>query len=288
VRRPLLALLVVLLALAAAACHRGGSEDHAFEWSASLPAGAVLHLRDGTGSITVRRVDGGNAHVVGSRHWVRGRAKDVQFVVAQSGNDYYVCAMWQNSGRCGASGYHGASGGGLFEMINLFHHRSDASAGLIAEVPPTVAIDARTTSGNVRVDGVAAGVTAHSVNGIVEATNVSGPVVLTTTNGSVRLRADSLAPSDSVRLMATNGSVHADVPAGLQGVFDLSVANGSVHSDLPVPRLSGARANRHLQGQLGSLPRTFRMRSVNGMVSLVTHGPAAAASAASSPVSTPR
>jgi hypothetical protein len=88
--------------------------------------------------------------------------------------------------------------------------------------------------------------------------------------------------------MATNGSVHADVPAGLQGVFDLSVTNGSVHSDLPVPRLSGARANRHLQGQLGSLPRTFRMRSVNGMVSLVTHGPAAAASAASSPVSTPR
>ena len=288
-RRPLVALLVVLPSLATVACHRGGSEDHAFEWSAPLPTGAVLHLRDGTGSITVRRVDASNTHVVGSRRWVRGRAKDVEFVVTQSGNDYYICAMWQYSGRCGASGYHGAGGGGLLEMINLFHHRSDASAGLIAEVPATVVIDARTTLGSVRVDGVTAGVTARAVNGIVEATNVSGPVVLTTTNGSVRLRADSLAPSDSVRLTTTNGSVHADVPAGLEGMFDLSVTNGSVHSDLPVPKLSGARANRHLQGQLGSLPRVFRMRSVNGMVSLVTHSAASAATApAAASVSTPR
>ena len=284
-RRPLVALLVVLLSLATVACHRGGSEDHAFEWSAPVPPGAVLHLRDGRGSITVRRADGSNAHVIGSRRWTRGRAKDVQFVVTQSGNDYYVCAMWENSGKCGTSGYRGASGGGLLEMINLFHHRTDASAGLIAEVPPTVVIDARTTVGSVHVDGVAAGVTARSVTGIVEATNVSGPVALTTINGSVRLRADSLSPSDSVRLTATNGSVHADVPAGLEGNFDLSVSNGSVHSDLPVPRLSGARANRHLQGQIGSLSRVFRMRSVNGMVTLVTHGAANTAPAATPPAS---
>ena len=279
-RRPLLALFVVLLSLATVACHRGGSEDHAFEWSTPLPAGAVLHLRDGTGSITVRRVNDSNAHVIGSRRWMRGRAKDVQFLVTQSGNDYYVCAMWENSGTCGASGYRGAAGGGLLEMINLFHHSTDATAGLVAEVPAGVAIDARTTIGSVRVDGIAAGVRARAVSGIVEATNVSGSVILASTNGSVRLRTDSLAPSDSVRLTTTNGSVNADVPAGLEGNFDLSVTNGTVHSDLPVPRLSGARANRHLQGQLGALPRTFRMRSVNGMVSLVTHAAANAVPAA--------
>lgn len=287
-RRSLVALLVVPMSLVTVACHRGGSEDHAFEWSAPLPPGAVLHLRDGTGSITVHRADDGNARVIGSRRWMRGRSKDVQFVVTQSGNDYYVCAMWENSGKCGASGYHGATGGGLLEMINLFHHRTDASAGLVADVPAAVVIDARTTSGSVRVDGVTAGVTARSVNGIVEATNVSGPVALATTNGSVRLRADSLAPSDSVRLTTTNGSVRADVPAGLEGMFDLSVTNGSVHSDLPVPALTGARASRHLQGQLGASTRYFRMRSVNGTVSLVTHGSASPAPAAPSPPVTPR
>jgi hypothetical protein len=264
--------LVVLASLAAVACHSGGVEDHAFEWSRPLPAGGVLHLRDGTGSITVRRGTGANVPVVGSRSWRRGRAKDVQFVVTQNGNDYYVCAMWQSSGNCGASGYHGASDGGLLEMINLFHHKTDATASFVAEVPASVGVDARTTLGSVHVDGVAGGVTARSVNGVVEATNVSGSVVLTTTNGSVRLRADSLAASDSVRLTTTNGIVNADLPAGVQGMFDLSVTNGSVHSDLPIPSLSGGRANRHLHGQLGSSPRPIRMRSVNGMVSLVTHG----------------
>ncbi len=258
--------------MAVVACHRGGVEDHAFEWSTPLPAGAILHLRDGTGNITVRRGNGANVHVVGSRSWRRGRAKDIDFVVTQNGNDYYVCAMWQSSGHCGASGYHGASDGGLLEMINLFHHKSDAMASFVAEVPANVAVDARTTLGSVHVDGVVAGVTARSVNGIVEATNVSGPVVLATTNGSVHLRADSLAASDSVRLMTTNGSVSADLPADVQGVFDLSVTHGSVYSDLPIPSLSSGRANRHLQGQLGSSPRMIRMRSVNGMVSLVTHG----------------
>lgn len=285
-RRPLVLLPVASLALAA--CHRGGVEDHAFEWTVSLPAGAVLHLRDGTGDITVHRATGSSAHVVGSRSWRRGRAKDVQFAVTQQGNDYYICAMWQNSGKCGASDYRGARGGGFLDLINLFHHRTDATAGFIAEVPANVAVDARTTVGSVRVDGIAAGVTARSVNGVVEATGVSGPVVLTTTNGSVRLQSDSLSASDSVRLTATNGAVRADVPAGLQGMFDLSVANGSVRSDLPIPPLSNARANRHLQGQIGASSRAFRMRSVNGLVSLVTHGGPVAAPTPPPAPGTPR
>jgi DUF4097 and DUF4098 domain-containing protein YvlB len=121
----------------------------------------------------------------------------------------------------------------------------------------------------VQVDGMIAGVTAKTVNGTVAAVNVSGPLVLSTTNGNVRLSTDSLADADVVRLSTTNGAIHAELPASLQGSFDLSTVNGVVSSDFPIPSAS-SRAKHHLQGHVGALPRLVKMRTVNGGVSVST------------------
>ena len=255
-------------AFSAAACSRI-SEDRAFQWSDQLPAGAVVHLRSGAGEVTVRRADGATAHVTGTRRWRRGRSRDIRFVVNQNGNDYYICAMWSGSGKCDASGYRGRQRNGFLTMFSLFHRGSDASADFVAELPANVGVDVRTFNGSVRVDGLTGGVTARTSNGTVQASNVSGPLALTTTNGNVRLTTDSLSDSDSVRLSTTNGTIHAELPAGVQGAFDISTVNGAVRSDFPIPGADG-RSSRHLQGQLGTSARVVRMRAVNGTVSLVS------------------
>jgi hypothetical protein len=258
----------------AAACSSPGVDDRAFQWTDQVPPGAVVHLRDGSGDITVRRAAGPTAIVTGSRRWRRSRSSDVHFVVKQEGKDYYVCAMWRGSGRCGSSGYRGRQTGSLLTMFSLFHRGSDARADMVAEVPANVVVDATTTNGSVEVNGIMAGVTAKTVNGRVEAANVSGPVTLATTNGNVRLSTDSLADADVVRLSTTNGTIRAELPANLQGSFDLSTVNGVVSSDFPIPPFSssGSRANRHLQGQIGSLARVVKMRTVNGTVSVTGRG----------------
>lgn len=257
----------------AAACSSPGVDDRAFQWTDQVPPGAVVHLRDGSGDITVRRASGPSATVTGSRRWRRGRSSDIQFVVKQEGKDYYVCAMWRGSGRCGASGYRGRQMGSLLTMFSLFHRSSDAQADIVAEVPANVVVDATTTNGSVEVNGMMAGVTAKTVNGGVEAANVSGPVTLATTNGNVRLSTDSLADADVVRLSTTNGTIRAELPANLQGNFDLSTVNGVVSSDFPIPPSSSSRhANRHLQGQIGSLARLVKMRTINGTVSVTGRG----------------
>jgi DUF4097 and DUF4098 domain-containing protein YvlB len=176
--------------------------------------------------------------------------------------------MWRGSGKCGASGYRGRQTGGFLTMFSLFHRNSDARADFVAEVPANVVIDASTTNGSVQINGMTAGVTAKTINGTVEASNVSGPLTLSTTNGNVRLSTDSLADADVVRLSTTNGAIRAELPANLQGQFDLSTVNGVVSSDFPIPAASSTRANRHLQGQVGSLPRVVRMRTINGPVSV--------------------
>ena len=265
--KPRVVVFAALLAVATA-CSRAGS-DEAFQWTGELPPGATVHLRNGSGAISVRPASGQTAVVNGSRRWRRGRAKDVQFIATHTGNDYYVCAMWRGSGTCGRN-YRGKTSGGLLTMFSLFHRSTDATAGLVAEIPANVIVDAKTSNGTVRVDGISAGVKALTANGNVEATNVSGPLSLETVNGDVRLSADAVAASDPINLSTTNGTIRAQLPANTQGAFDLSVVNGTVHSDFPLNQMPKGHIGRHLEGQVGSSTRIVKMRSINGGVFVTT------------------
>ena len=265
--------IVAAVAFAATACSRPGTEDRAFQWTTELPAGAVVHLRDGAGDIAIRRATGQTAVVNASKSWRRSRRNDVRFVVTQSGNDYYICAMWRASGKCGGSGYRGRQTSSFLTMFSLFHRGNDASADFVAEIPANVVVDARTTLGSVQIDGMTSGVTARTSNGTVQASNVSGPLSLTTTNGNVELTtADGLSASDEIRLTTTNGTISAELPAGIDGNFDLSVVNGAVQSDLSLPASPKSHRGRHLQGQIGSSTRVVKMRAISGMVTVRTRG----------------
>jgi len=265
--KPHVAVFAALLVAATACSHAGA--DEAFQWTSELPPGSTVHFRNGAGAITVSPASGQTVVVNGSRRWRRGRANDVRFEVTHNGNDYFVCAMWRGSGTCGKN-YRGKGGNGFLSMFSLFHRTSDASAGLVAEVPSNVVVDATTSNGTVRVDGISAGVKALSANGNVEATNVSGALTLETINGNVHLATETVAPSDPINLSTTNGTIRAQLPANTEGSFDLSVVNGTVKSDLPLPQMPQGHIGRHLQGQIGSSTRVVKMRSINGGVFVTT------------------
>ena len=97
-----------------------------------------MHVRNGAGDIAIRRASGQTAVVNGSKSWRRSRRNDIRFVVTQSGNDYYVCAMWRASGKCGGSGYRG-------RQTSTFH---DVQPLRIAATtpPPTSSRRSRQTS----------------------------------------------------------------------------------------------------------------------------------------------
>ncbi|HEY4307369.1 MAG TPA: DUF4097 family beta strand repeat-containing protein [Gemmatimonadaceae bacterium] len=265
--------LALVAVVGLAACSRAGSDD-SFEWSKEVPAGSVVHIRDGAGNINVTRASGQEALVRGSRRWQHSRSSDVRFVVENHDGAYYICAMWRNSGKCDGK-YRGRNTSSLLSMLSLFHRSSDASADFDVQLPANVVVDAQTNVGSVQIDGITGGVTAHSLNGTVRATNVSGPLTLNAINGDVRLVADSLSPSDPVQLRTINGSVHAELPAATQGNFDLQTTNGVVQSAIPLPAETSSRANRHLFGQIGSATRNVRLHTVNGAVVLTTRGAAA-------------
>jgi len=260
------------LALVVSGCSRAGTDDEAFKWTTELPAGAIVHFRNGVGDIQIKRASGSTIQVNGSRSWRKGRANDVRFVVESSGNDVYVCAMWRNSGNCGAKGYRGRNTGGFLAMFSLFHRTTDASADFEAEVPANVTVDASTASGEVDVEGLTSGVTATTVNGDIKAVNVAGRISLRSTNGDVRLEADQDAALQGVYLNTINGQVQAELPATVQGVFDLATTNGDVESDFPLTAMGKPSHGGHLKGQIGSSSEVFKLRSVNGSVSVTRQG----------------
>jgi Putative adhesin len=264
-------LSVFALAAIAAGCSHAGSEEHAWEWTSQIAPGSIVHIRNGAGDITVRPSTTGRlATVTGGRTWKRSRGRDVDFVVTQEGNQYYVCAMWRGSGNCGASGYRGRRSGGILEAFALFHRSSDATASFVAQLPADVFVDAQTTTGSVDVEGVSSGVRARSTNGAVSAAHVSGPMTLTTVNGNVRLSVDAVSANDSINLRTTNGKITAELPPNIDGVFDLAVTNGVVRTDLPINGDRAERAGRRVRGQIGTSSRVVRMRTTNGTLSVTT------------------
>jgi hypothetical protein len=267
-------LLVLSVAAFAAGCSRAGSNERAWESSLDLPPGSVVHIRNGVGDITVRRAAADvprAARLTAGVEWRRGRERDVHFEVTHDGNAFYVCAMWRGSGSCGANGYHGRSrAGGVLEMFALFHHSSDVTANIVAQLPADVVVDAQTTSGAVDIDGVSSGVTARTMNGTVSASHVSGPTTLRTVNGNVRLTMDAASAGDSIHLQTTNGMINAELPPGIDGMFDLSVTNGVVRTDLPFNNEKADRSGRRLHAQIGTSNRVVRMKTTNGTLNVTT------------------
>ena len=266
-------LSVLALAAVAAGCSHAGSEEHAWEWTNQIAPGSTVHIRNGAGDITVRPSTSGRlATVTAGRAWKRSRDRDIDFVVTQEGNQYYVCAMWRGSGNCGANGYRGRRTGGILEAFALFRRSSDATASFVAQLPADVFVDAQTTTGSVDIEGVSSGVRAKSTNGTVTAAHVSGPLTLTTVNGNVRLSVDAVAASDSINLRTTNGMIVAELPSNIDGMFDLAVTNGVVRTDLPINGDKAQRAGRRVRGQIGTSSRVVRMRTTNGTLSVTTKG----------------
>jgi hypothetical protein len=266
-------LLVALVALAVSGCvRRAGHEPESFSWNEDLAPGSVLHIRSGTGTITVAAVPGPTARIRASRSWRRGRSSDIRFQVTRSGDrsEVYVCAMWRASGRCDANGYRGKRVDTFLSFLSLFHRTTDAAASFIVEVPEGVGVDAKTTNGSVVIDGVRSGVTARTVNGSVSARGVGGRLNLATTSGNVRLSVTSLDGADTIRAVTVHGTVHAELPASTQGAFDLAANNGRVRSEFPIQTSEAPTGRRqHIVGRIGDANRVVRLRATTGSVALI-------------------
>jgi hypothetical protein len=274
-RRVVRVVVPLAVALAVSGCgRRAVDRPDAFSWRESLPPGSSLHIRNGFGQITVVPAKDSMVHVIGGKHWRRGRERDVQFHVTHRGDagEYYVCAMWRGSGRCGPTGYRGKRTDTFLSHFSLFHRNTDATASFVVEVPSGVLVDAKTTTGMVNIRGVHGGLNARSVVGSITAVDVGGgPVTLATTTGSIRLSVDSLGAADTIQATTVNGAVMASLPPNIEGNFDVATMSGRLRTDFPL-ETSQHRRLTTAAGRIGDGARLIKLRATRGSVAVLKTG----------------
>ena len=96
------------------------------------------------------------------------------------------------------------------------------------KVPKSIRVDARTTNGGVRLNGIANEVTASSVNGGIKGDGLSGHIDANTTNGGVEIGLTSLSDA-GVTLETVNGGVQLQLPRTAEADISARVVNGGVN-----------------------------------------------------------
>ena len=236
--------------------HRGTDhQDGRWSWSGRVTAGQTLEIRGISGTISADPAAGEQVEVTALKHGRDDDPADVRIEVVEHGGGVTICAVYPGrNNRCRA-------GGG--EM----HTRdNDVEVDFTVRVPR-----------GVRFEGA-------NVNGDVEATNLGGPVELSTVNGGVRLETSGgeaeahtvnggitavvhALGTEALRFQTVNGAIAVSLPAALSVDLEAKTVNGTIQSDFPI-QVQGRINPRELMGRIGQGGRTLELETVNGSIRL--------------------
>ena len=235
-----------------------------FTWSARIPAGQWLHIRNINGDITVDRASGNEVEVVATKRASRnGDPSRVRIEASRIGEGALVCAIWGEETTCDERGYHDPNRG----RRNNNNNNGNVEVDFIVKLPAGVRANVSSVNGEVRVMGATAEVVASTVNGDVDASTAMGPIKANTVNGDITVRMDALQGTEDLEFRTVNGSVNAYVPADFQGEVELQTVNGSLTTDFPIT-IQGRFNPRHMRATIGSGGRSLSLATVNGNIRL--------------------
>ncbi len=253
-------------ALVAAPLHAQTDDGTTFRWSGPVDSGHFIRLHNMNGNIRIERGTGPTVEVVAERKVERGDPKTVKFDVRmRADGDVVICALWGTGQECTDTGTRGSYNS------NNWRRGVEIGVTMRVRVPEGVKAFARSTNGNVDIQGMTSEVDASTTNGNVNVRTSGGLVNATTTNGSVTASLGSLTGDQPMRFSTTNGSVTVFAPPTLNADIEMSTTNGGVETDFPVT-ISGRVARNSLRGTLGQGGRSIVVRSTNGDVALRRNG----------------
>jgi hypothetical protein len=111
--------------------------------------------------------------------------------------------------------------------------RSASGDARLVVVRPLQRLFARTSSGDVDLEGGSRDATVDTASGNVFVSGLSGPAEVTTSTGRITLRWDRVDPSTTIRVRSTSGRIHLVLPENVRPQGALTTVAGSIRSDFP-------------------------------------------------------
>lgn len=211
---------------------------------------SVLEIRNARGRIDITPSTDGRIHLTALkivRHVSEARARrlaeDVVVETGRSGDRYRVEVRYPDRVTIDF---------GLFGVKDR-----SCEVRIAAQVPPDLAIDAHTASGEIRSEGISAAQTIRSVSGDVEVLAAGGPVQLSSTSG--RIDASGLGRG---KVNTVSGDLSVD---GVRGPLRASSTSGAIQITGADDSLSLSTVSGDIQ--LDRAPRGLVIHSSSGHLS---------------------
>lgn len=241
---------------AAAAAQQQGNE---FRWREALAAGKVIEIKGVNGNVEAAPSSSGEVEVVAVKSSRRGNAEEVRIEVVRHSEGVTICAVYPSPG--GRANTCEPGSGGHMNVRN-----NDTEVSFNVRVPSGVRFNGRTVNGRVEANNLTADVDASTVNGDVEVTT-NGLARAKTVNGSITVSMGNANWTGDMEFKTVNGSIDVSMPASLSAEVEVKTLNGSISSDFPLT-VQGNFSRRHMSGTIGGGGRSLQLETVNGSVNI--------------------
>ena len=255
-------LCVVVGTPAASAAPRAAvpQQGNEFRWHEPLAAGRVIEVKGVNGNVEATPSSSGEVEVVAVKSSRRSNLADVRIEVVRHSEGVTICAVYPNiEGRQANTCEPGSRG-----HMNV--RNNDTEVSFTVRVPSGVRFVGRTVNGKVEANNLTADVDATTVNGNVEVTT-TGLARATTVNGSITVVMGNANWTDDLAFKTVNGSIDVSMPASLSAEVEVKTLNGEISSDFPLT-VTGTFSRRHMSGTIGGGGRSLQLETVNGSVNI--------------------
>lgn len=243
--------------VASAAAAQRGNE---FRWHEPLAAGRVIEVKGINGNVEATPSSSGEVEVVAVKSARRSNPEDVRIEVVHHSEGVTICAVYPNTDSRQANTCESGNRGHMNVRNN------DTEVNFTVRVPSGVRFNGRTVNGRVEANNLTADVDAATVNGDVEVTT-TGLARAKTVNGSITAVMDRADWSDDLEFKTVNGSIDVTMPASLSAEVEVKTLNGEISSDFPLT-IRGTFSRRHMSGTIGGGGRSLQLETVNGSVNI--------------------
>jgi len=247
---------LAVLALAAGPSFAAAQDE--FHWKGAIAAGKAIVIKGVNGDVTA--VAGtGDVEVTAVKHARRSDPDKVKIVVVPSDEGVTICAVYPSDG-----GRENSCEPGDHNQMNV--RDNDVTVDFTVRVPAGVRFIGNTVNGAVEAANLSSDVEANTVNGAIRIAT-SGYAEARTVNGSIVASMGRAMWSDALDFTTVNGGITLDLPANLSTEVRATTVNGDIVTDFPLT-VTGRLGPRRLNGTIGSGGRRLDLTTVNGTIRL--------------------
>lgn len=134
-------------------------------------------------------------------------------------------------------------------------------------VPREIYMKVVSVNGKIEAREISGKAELETTNGGVEVEDAQGSISAETTNGRILVSLREVAPNEAMHFETTNGSVVAEFPRDFSARISARTTNGAIRCDFPV-KMESRSGRNSLEGKIGDAGGTVTLRTTNGSISI--------------------